>query len=232
MALVKYGGGITGISGSIGGQTHARNRFGNYIRQRTKPVNPNTALQQAVRNAIIGLTGRWSSTLTAPQRGQWNAYAQAIAWQNKLGETVKLTGFNMYIRSNAAIDAAGGVTVDDGPAILSLPDGDPVFEIAISEATQLVSVTFDDTLEWLDEDGGWMLVSVGTPVNVTRNFFDGPWRIAGAIEGDSTTPPTTPATLPAPFAYQENQLVYGKARIIREDGRVSQFFRDSVSVAA
>lgn len=230
--LVKYGGGILGASGSIGGQTHARNRFGNYVRARTKPVNPNTSRQQAVRNAMIALTGRWSSTLTALQRSQWNVYANAIAWQNKLGETVKLTGFNHYIRSNAALDAAGIVPQDDGPAILSLPDGDALFAVTASEATQLLSVTFDDQLPWVDEDDGAMLVSMGIPQNVTRDFFNGPWRIAATIAGSSTVAPTTPETMTAPYAIQEGQLVYVRARIIRADGRVSQFFRNSALIAA
>ena len=41
MALVKYGGGIIQMSGSMAGNTFARNRYGNYMRARTKPVNPN-----------------------------------------------------------------------------------------------------------------------------------------------------------------------------------------------
>ncbi|GAH50296.1 unnamed protein product, partial [marine sediment metagenome] len=45
MALVKLGGGIVQISGSIAGNTFARNRFGNYMRSRTKPVNPNSTRQ-------------------------------------------------------------------------------------------------------------------------------------------------------------------------------------------
>lgn len=229
---VAYGGGILDARGSIGGNTASRNRFGPYWRARVVPVNPNSPRQQAVRNAMIALTGRWSSTLTAAQRAQWDAYAEAIAWKNKLGATVKLTGFNMYIRSNMAIDAATGTTVDAGPAILSLPDGDSTFAISISEATQLVTVTFDDTAAWANEDDGFMLVSVGTPVNVTREFFDGPWRVADAIEGNLALPPASGDDVAAPFAYQEGQLVYAKARIIRADGRVSQFFRNSIAVAA
>ena len=225
MALVKYGGGIVGMSGKLAGNIFARNASGNTVRAFTKPVNPNTSLQQAVRNAIIALTGRWSSTLTDAERAEWATYANAVNWQNRLGETIKLTGFNHYIRSNAAIDAAGGVTVDTGPAILSLPDGDSSMSVTISEATQNISVAFDDSMAWVDEDGGHMLVSMGTPQNITRNFFNGPWRIAGTIDGSGTVAPTTPHDLTAPFAVQEGQLVYVKARIIRADGRVSQFFR-------
>lgn len=229
---VSYGGGILDARGSIGGNTASRNRFGPYWRARVVPVNPNSVRQQAVRSAMIALTGRWSSTLTAIQRAQWDAYAEAIAWSNKLGATVKLTGFNMYIRSNMAVDSATGTTIDDGPAILSLPEGDSTFAVSISEATQELVVVFDDTMEWANEDGGFLLVSAGTPVNITRNFFDGPWRVADAIEGNQALPPASGDAVPAPFPYQEGQLVYAKARIIRADGRVSQFFRNSTTVAA
>ena len=229
---VVYGGGILDARGSIGGNTASRNRFGAYWRARVKPVNPNTPRQQAVRNAMIAISGLWNSTLTATQRSQWEVYADAVPWQNKLGATVKLTGFNMFTRSNLTLDAAGIVVQPDGPAILALPEGDATFAITVSEATQLVSVTFDDTKEWLDEDDGALLVALGTPVNVTRNFFNGPWQIAGAISGSSTVPPTAPSDLPSPYAVQEGQQVFARARIIREDGRVSQFFRSSVVVAA
>ncbi len=83
MALVKYGGGIVQMSGSIGGDTFARNRYGNYVRARTKPVNPNTTLQQAVRASMSFLTNRWAQTLDAAQRTAWNPYAQNEAMQKK-----------------------------------------------------------------------------------------------------------------------------------------------------
>jgi len=100
MALVKYGGGIIQMSGSIAGNTYARNRYGNYARARTKPVNPNSAQQQVIRGAMQELTTRWAQTLTALQRAAWNLYGTNVAMLNKLGETIKLSGFNHYLRSN------------------------------------------------------------------------------------------------------------------------------------
>ncbi|MCK5607161.1 hypothetical protein KAR91_35080 [Candidatus Pacearchaeota archaeon] len=151
---------------------------------------------------------------------------------NRLGETIQLTGFNHYTRSANAILAAGGTIVDAGPALLTLPGGDSAFAVAVDEAGQEISVTFDDTLDWLDENGGHMLVAMGTPQNASRNFFGGPYRIAGTIDGDSVTPPTTPSVLPVPYAVQEGQKVWCRARIIRADGRVSQFFRGTAVVSA
>ena len=82
MALVKYGGGVVQMSGSIGGDTHARNRYGNYIRARTKPINPNTDLQVAIRAAMAFLADRWSQTVTSAQRTAWNLYGASVAMKN------------------------------------------------------------------------------------------------------------------------------------------------------
>lgn len=225
MALIKFGGGIVQMSGSIAGNTFARNRFGNYVRARTKPVNPNTSGQQAVRNAMSELVGRWSSILTAAQRTAWTLYASSVSMKNRLGEDVNLTGFNHYIRSNAFLMRSGGTVVDDGPTTFNLAEQDGAFAVTISEATQLISVAFDDTLAWLDEDDAHMIVYCGQPQNPTINFFAGPWKYAGAIAGDSSTPPTTPTTIATPFVVTEGQRVWVKARIVRADGRLSEAFR-------
>ena len=103
MALVQYGGGVLDARGSIGGQVHSKNRFGNYIRARTTPVNPQSTRQNFVRNIVQYLSQRWSNTLTQLQRDGWEVYAAAITRANKLGAQIKLTGFNHYI--NSFVDA-------------------------------------------------------------------------------------------------------------------------------
>jgi hypothetical protein len=152
---------------------------------------------------------------------------------NKLGQTIYLSGLNHYIRSNSCILQAGGSVVDAGPTELSLAGQDPAFAAAISVAAGNISVAFDDTLDWLDEDGGHMLVSMGSPVGGSRNYVQGPWKVAGAIDGDSVTPPTTPDTsLSPPFTPVAGQKCDVRARIIRADGRVSGFFGDTVTIVA
>ena len=232
MALVKYGGGIVQMSGSIAGNTHARNRYGNYVRARTKPVNPSTALQQAVRSAMSQLTTRWGETLTPVQRTAWNLYGSGVAMKNKLGEIVYCTGHNHFIRGNAVRLQLGGALVDDGPTLFELPETDSTAVATGSEATQLISIAFDDALAWLDENEAWFGVWMGSPQNPQRNFFKGPWRFAGSVEGDSVTPPTTPQTFAAPFVMTEGQRVWVYMRITRADGRVSEKFMSSFFCAA
>lgn len=232
MALVKFGGGIVDMRGSIAGNTFARNRAGAYARARTKPVNPNTALQQAVRNNLQALVNAWSEVLTALQRTAWAQYAAAVPMTNRLGEEMHLTGFNMFIRSNTALLQAGLAQVNDGPTTLLLPEGDGSFAVSASEASQDITVTFDDTAAWCDENGAGLILKCGLPQNPTRNFFAGPYRFAGTIEGDSVTPPTSTEDVAASFTVAELQKIWCEARIVRADGRLSAPFRSSIIVSA
>jgi hypothetical protein len=232
MALVKLGGGIVGISGSIAGNTFARNRYGNYMRARTKPINPNSSRQQVIRSALAALTTKWSQVLTAAQRESWKLYGESVSMLNRLGESIFLTGFNHFLRSNIPLAQAGEANVLPGPTLFELPITDLTFAISISEATQLITLTFDDTATWCDEDDAFLLLYQGSPQNAQRNFFAGPWRYAGKLEGDSVTPPATSATVACSFVATEAQKIWVYARILRADGRMSQPFRADVVVGA
>lgn len=225
MALVKYGGGIIQASGSIAGVVHARNRFGNYIRPRTKPVNPRSDRQSAARTIIQDLTDYWNSdAISDAERAAWGTYAASIAMKNRLGESVRLTGFNMFIRSNASRMAVGGSIIEAGPTDISLPGADPTIAMTANAGTGLLTIAFDDTQDWCKENGGFLSVSMGQPQLATRNYFGGPFRNAGGILGNTGSPITSPQTLVAPFTLVNGQKVFAFARLIRADGRVSNPF--------
>lgn len=232
MALIKFGGGVVQMSGSIAGSTFARNRYGNYARARTKPINPKTDRQVAVRAAMAALTSRWSQTLTGVQRTAWNLYGSSVTMKNRLGENIFLTGFNHYIRSNHWRQRIGVVPIDAGPVIFELPEADPALSIAISEATNQFTVTYDALLDWADEDGGFLIVWNGQPQNAQRNFFAGPWRHLNQVTGVNGAPPASPAAMGASFVYSEGQRAWVYARILRADGRLSAPFRSDASVGA
>lgn len=220
------------MSGSIAGNVYARNRFGNYARARTKPTNPNTAAQQTVRAAMAQLADRWSQIVTAVQRTAWELYASSVAMQNKLGETVYLTGFNHYMRSNIVAIQAGLTVVDAGPVVFELPDQDPLFAASGSDGTQLIAVTFDDAAAWVDEDDAALLTYQGQPQNPQRNFFNGPWKYMDVLLGDGVTPETTPDDQAAVTVITELQRVWIYGRIRRADGRISEPFRADFFCAA
>lgn len=231
-ALVRYGGGIVQMSGSIAGNTFARNRYGNYVRARTVPVNPSSSRQVKVRAIVAVLTERWNETLTAVQRTAWGTYAAAVVMKNKLGESIKLSGFNHYIRSNCGYVDLGGGYFDDGPTTLSLAQQDPTFAIAASAATQNISVTFDTDLDWVSEPGAGMYLLDGRPQIATRNFFAGPYRGLEWIGGGQPPGPASPQDHTGIFTLVEAQKIWVQARIIRYDGRLSEPFSANCIVAA
>lgn len=232
MAVVKYGEYITAMSGSVGGTTHARNRFGFYVRNRTKPVNPRTALQTAIRSKLAELAERWSATLDQDQRDAWDLYADTVIMKNALGEDIHLTGFNHYMRSNVACVQSGLDVIDDGPTVFEIPEADPTFAILATESTQDIAYTFDALLPWATEVGAGLLKYQGSPQNGQRTFFAGPWRFHGVILGAAEAPSSPDTEEDPPYAIAEGQRQWCYARIRRADGRLSAPFRaDSLVVA-
>lgn len=228
MALVKYGGGIIQQSGSIAGNTYARNRYGNYVRSRTKPVNPNTARQVQMRSVIAYLTEYWYETVSGTQRTGWGNYADAVAMKNKLGETIKLSGFNHFIRSNAIRNMQHMAIIAEPPADGTLPDKDSFFALDADSSPQTLTITMNLGMTWLSETGSFMHIRQGRPQNKTRNFFAGPYRNVGMILG-SSTPWTTPVPFTPVFPIADGQRQWVSGRISRVDGRLTEmFFADAI----
>jgi len=232
MALVRYGGGILVMSGSIGGQTHSHNRYGAYIRARTTPVNPQSARQNKIRAVIQLLAQYWSNTLTQAQRDAWEVYAAAITRSNALGAQIKLTGFNHFIRSNSARQNLDDSIIAPGPTTLTLPIADPTFVCEVDEAGQEIAVTFDDTADWCTQAAGEMYVSMSIPKAAGTNFIGGPFRVAGAIDGINPGGVASPQVIAVPFPVAEGQALVCSARISEDDGRLSDPFLNKSSVVA
>lgn len=232
MALVKYAGGIGQMSGRIAGNVFSHNKGGNYVRVGTIPTNPRTARQTVIRAAMAFLTDRWANTLTAGQRTAWNLYASNVTVLNRLGESINLSGFNHYIRSNIIRKQVALAIIDDGPVVFEIPAQDPTYAITATEAGQTISTTFDNGMDWADEDGAFMIGYQGIPQNPQRNFFNGPWQAFMVISGVNGAPPASPAVQAVSYAVAELQHQWCYARILRADGRLSEPFRDDTFCAA
>jgi hypothetical protein len=209
MATVLFGAGIVQMSGSIAGVVHARNRMGNYIRPRTKPVNPKSVRQQAIRTFMKFFTQRWHDTLSAAQRSAWETYAAAVPSKNRLGQIIHPTGFNRYLAINIVRALAQNSKCDDGPVTLTLPEADPTFALAAYTSTQKLSLIHDVTLPWTQIAASVMAIFMGQPQGNTINFFNGPWRYAGLINGNGTSP----SLINPPFTIITGQKIWAYGRI-------------------
>lgn len=219
-------------SGSVGGATYSRNHYGMYIKSKPSPINPNSSRQQTVRNYFQTLAELWTSELSDAERAAWNLYGSQVVMKDPLGEDIYLTGFNHFIRSNVVALLGAYTRVDSGPVIFTLAESDPAFAVAISEATQLISVTFNTALDWVSEDDAGMQIRMSRPVNPGIAFIPPVMRVADFIDGDSGSPPTSPQTVACPFVVSQTQKVLVEGRIIRADGRLSAPFQATGTVAA
>lgn len=213
-------------SGSSAGTTWSHNRYGQYVRNRSTPVNPNSLLQQAIRDAFAAMSNRFSAILTDLQRAEWKAYAEAVPVINSFGDPIILTANAMYVRCNAIRIQAGLDPVDDGPAILLGGESPTNVVLTAVEAAQALSFAFTNTDDWAGEVGGALICYTGIPKSPTVNFYNGPYRLAKVVLG-AVVPPVSPSAGVSPYAIQTGQRLFGYCRAVRADGRISEPFRFS-----
>lgn len=210
------------LSGSMGGITASHNRGGSYFRQRAIPVQPNTIEQQIVKAIFGALSTRWNQVLTAAQRDEWDLYAVNTPVLNVIGETITLTGLNMYIRGNSPRIQGSQSIIDNGPNTFGLPSVSALSLATLVPAANTFDLTFDILDGWANEDNAFLFAGSARPQKPTINFFKGPFRFAGTIEGDSVMAPTPPATIDAAFPFNAGDRIYVRAIVVDAQARLSQ----------
>jgi hypothetical protein len=140
MAKVKYGAIVGQVSGSIGASTHGHNRFGNYIRQRSIPVQPNTGLQLWQRSVLGSESAAWGLLLAAQQLS-WKVWAENNPIVDSLGDKRILTGHMAFVACNSRLKQIA-LPTSASPPITPHPLGLNSLSITASAATQVVTHTF------------------------------------------------------------------------------------------
>jgi hypothetical protein len=97
MARVKLSPLLTDISGSIGGMTIQRNKFGVTLRQKPIPLNKITPAQVTIRAHIATIQAAWQE-LTDAQRLQWNRFLDFSGQTIRKDRSVKLSGHSLYLK--------------------------------------------------------------------------------------------------------------------------------------
>lgn len=126
-------------SGSLAGQTASRNRYGQYLRTRAMPVNPNSTPQSQARSRLAGLAEIWD-LLTDVQRAGWTSLGQSMTRTDSLGQQYSLTGMQAYISVNSTNLTAGNAVVSAAPA-LSTPASLTSITITLTSAAFSIAYT-------------------------------------------------------------------------------------------
>jgi len=218
-------------SGSIAGIVFSHNAGGQYMRQRVVPTNPQTIHQVEVRQALTTLTSRWKNILTEPKRAAWRTYALNVKLPDAFGDLRTRSGLNHYVRSNVAMIGAGKAVQDNAPTVFNLGEF-TMPTVTASHATQKISMSFNNTDLWANEDNSYLLAYASRAQNDSIMFFKGPYRHYQSIAGNHTTPLVSPLAVDAPFEFEAGQKVFVQIVIVRADGRVSSPVRTFCVAAA
>lgn len=124
MATIKFSAVVSDVRGKIGGNVFARNKGGNYIRAFAMPLNPNSTFQQTIRNRMKSLHASYQS-LSAARIQAWKNFAPGYPFANKVGESLPLSGQQLFLKLNGNLKAVGASIIPEPSpktAVAALPD--------------------------------------------------------------------------------------------------------------
>ena len=203
MAKAKYGGGIQDVRGSIAGQVHSRNTYGNYIRQKVSPVQPRTPRQLEVRELFTTLSRRFSHYLADGQQEAWRQAAASTPVRDVFGDSITLTGINLYTRLNSLRVLAGLDPLDEPP---------PVEEVeALESFTPAWNPTaFALTLDFAPApvpSDRYLFIWATEPLNPGVAFVSHKLRLLTILSPNTASP----AELTGAYVARYGRLIPGKA---------------------
>lgn len=166
---IKWSGlGMTDGSGKIGGNVAGKNRFGSYLRRKGQVLNPQTVAQQAVRMVFGALSQAWRD-LTSAQRAAWRALTEFATVFDQFGDTIKLTGAQLYIKLNTNLALVGVAANDDAPVQAGAAQlGPPTVIMDIGAgATDALSIAMETAVNTSAQDS-FLYVEATPPVSAGR----------------------------------------------------------------
>jgi hypothetical protein len=180
---------FSSIRGSIAGTTYAQNRYGMYARSRTVPVNPDSSRQNTVRSTLAIVSQTWR-TLTDAQQLSWDNYAAETPIVNKLGDTIYMSGFNAFVKTNQLFYLANPPAIQENAPIApglanKLNIIDFTIDSSASTAPGVPNQLLITSAEGRESNAGaFNFFYVSNPVSAGKRFYKGPWNYISVIAGD------------------------------------------------
>ena len=103
MAKILPGLAVSKMSGTIAGTTYQNWRGMLVARSKSTPTQSFSLRRNAVQALISAISRAWRDELTPDQRIAWNQRAKNYPWLDVFGNTVFMTGLNLYIKQNFAL---------------------------------------------------------------------------------------------------------------------------------
>lgn len=170
---MKYSALVSDVRNKLNGSVASKNRYGQYLRNKTTPVNPQTSFQQNARQILASISASWRE-LTFAQRQSWNAGQVNFPFTDIFGDVRYLSGQTLFVKLNANLAKIGQPLIDSAP----LPVGIPTIEAEalVAEVTAGVLTTLDATFDIATVPAGYQLAVFATPptapgISFVKNRF-------------------------------------------------------------
>jgi hypothetical protein len=223
LALVRAPFGTSQIKGSLGSTTFQQTRAGLIARGRTVPVNPNSPQQAVIRAQMANNSGRWTNTLTALQRADWEAYAQETPLPNRFGDLVNKGGRQMYLRQNNARTYVGLAPIDDAPLTPGVADT-PIVIITGDTTNGIEAQSVTPTLGASD----FVIVRIGNAVNQSKNYYSAPFSLVTFLSSAAVFP----LLLKPPAQVAIGQRYFMAFRLFLGNGKVGDLVSFPLDITA
>jgi hypothetical protein len=167
-------------SGSLQGTTASHNRAGQYVRSRRAPVQPvGTGRRSFIRSSFAAASSGWSA-LTSVEQNAFTAYALEYPITDALGQTITLTGQQIYVALGVqALNVAAALPT--APPISNAVPAITPASLAVVHTTPTVTPTWT-----APGTGNYVLVGLAAPTSSGVNNPPNFWQ-AGVAAGTLTT---------------------------------------------
>lgn len=177
MSKIKYSALVSDVRNKLNGSVLSKNRYGNYIRNKTTPVNPQTTPQQNARAALAANSQAWAG-LTEAQRLSWKALAAELPFTDIFGDSKILAANSMYNKLNGNLQKVGEAAIAAAPAKVAVP----AISITVFTATQTAGAitALNATIDPATVPAGFEVVVYATPgIGAGRSFVKNQFRFLG-----------------------------------------------------
>ncbi len=190
-------------SGSFGGTTSSHNRAGQYVRNRRSPVQPIGTGRRAFIRAAFGAAAAGYAALSSTDQAAWISFAETHPVTDSLGQSIKLTGQQMFVGVGTQLANIGSPLPTLPPASTTTSDVNgmvPAFSVATGFSA--TGAAGDGT--------GFITVAFSQPLSAGRRFWKTFWQQQSSADDALTITATT-----AVYAAQFGTPVVGQAIFVK-----------------
>lgn len=183
MAKFTVGAIVSEIRGTVAATTYSKNKGGAILRNRVTPINRRSNGQTKARQILAAISAGWRG-ITASQIAAWNAAAPSFPQTDNLGQTIFLSGSQLYQRLNNNLVLIGQAQITDPPtpvsfAVLTFTS------ITADASSGTVAMAFSPTVP----TGYTMVVKATRPLSPGKSFVPvSEFRFVKAIAAAATSP--------------------------------------------